>query len=217
MQVAFVGQRKALWPTAIFELAVEHEAHGAFQWFAQALRAAFEVKPQQELRRFTCAGVIEGGVAVIVMEFFEAPAVLADGVVPAARRCFAREIVMIIPAARRMLRGYQAIGHIHSGLVVELVARGVKAIEIEMPNRRGTRRLDPDHGGKRFHLAPAAREVSGVAPHVAAAIRHALAHEARGALHHGQSFRIGSARGRARRQHACADRTHDEPAPRRSP
>ena len=120
------------------------------------------------------------------MEFFQTPAVFADRLVPAARALFARKVVQIIPAARRMLRGDQTVRHIHRCLVIELVARRVEAIEIEMANSRRAWRLHPDHRWIGFHLAPTSREVSRIAPHITAAIRHALAHEPRGALHRAQ-------------------------------
>src|SRR5690606_4581655 len=103
--------RETLRPAAIFVLTVEHELDGALQRRTQARRAALQIHTQQELRRLACASIIKRRVAVIVMEFFEPPAVLADRLIPAARTLLAREVVVVVPAARWMLRGDQAFGH----------------------------------------------------------------------------------------------------------
>jgi hypothetical protein len=67
------------------------------------------------LRALGRAGVVEGGVAVVVLEFLEPPSVLADGVVPLADRGLAGQVAQVVPAAGRVLDGDQGLGGLAGG------------------------------------------------------------------------------------------------------
>ena len=100
-------ERKALWPATIVVLAVDDETNRLFQCSAESVVRSFQCHTQHELRRLSCAGIVERGIAIVMMKFLEPPTVLADGVVPTLCRFLTGKIVQVVPAAGRMLRSDQ--------------------------------------------------------------------------------------------------------------
>ena len=74
--------RKPLRPDADRVLAVEDELDRLVERRLVFRILLLDVEAQEELRRFRRAGIVKGGVAVVVLKLFEPPRVLADGVVP---------------------------------------------------------------------------------------------------------------------------------------
>jgi len=203
-----------LWPPAVGDAAGilrrEHEADGPLQRRLEPRVPPFDVEPQDELRRRRGARVVEGRVAVVVLELLQAPAVGADGRIPFAQRVLAGEIVDVVPPARRMLGLDERQPGAFRGPVERLVVGGVVRVEHAVPDRGSAGRLDPAHGAAGFHLAPGHRQIRQVVPHIAAPVGNLLVEEHRGPAHGrgdgGRARRAGRTRGAEphpgdRRQH----------------
>ena len=196
----FLRHRVTLGPTTVRVLALEDEAERSLDCRLVFRVAPLDVEPEQEACRFGRAAVVEGRVAVLVLELLEAPGVFPDGRVPAAERCLAREVDHVVPPAAFVLPGDERIGGLGSGLVVGVVAGRAMRVEKNLPHRGRSGALHPDHRVVRFELTPASRKVGKVRPHVAAAMARAFHHECRRPLHGGERERAGRRGfGRARR------------------
>ena len=145
--------------------------------------ALLHVHAEQELRGLGRAAIVEGGIAPVVLELLHAPGVLADGVVPIDERAIAAEVHHVVPATGRVLAPDERARHLLGGLIVVVVAGGVIRVQEQVPHRRRARRLDPDLRVARLELAPPARQVGQIRPHVSALRAHLLGHEGGGALH----------------------------------
>lgn len=192
--------RKTLRPAAaghaVFraELRVDHEVDGLLHGRQGAGLALFQVHAQQELRGHGRACVVKRGVAVVVLELLQTPAVLADGVVPLLQRRLSREVVDVVPAARRVLRGHDGHGGALGRAPVALVARGVVGVQVHMAHRRRARWLDPAHGAIGLHLAEGLLQVRRIRPHVATLVGHGVVHVVGGALERVRRVGLGAGR-----------------------
>lgn len=151
-----VGRREALRPGAGPVLGGEDEGDGLVQGRPVPRIAFLDIEAQEEGGGAGGDAVVEGGVAVVVLELLGAPGVAADGVVPAAQRPFAVEVGHVVPPAAGQLRADDGGGGALGGPVVVLVAGGVVGVEEQMAHRRGARRLEPDHGLGGLEFPPAA-------------------------------------------------------------
>ncbi len=159
---------------------------GALQGSEIGPVALLQIQTEQQLRGLGRARIVEGGVAVVALEFLHPPRVLAIGVVPAAKAVLARRVDNVVPAPGRMLAPHQRVGGGLAGLVKLLVARCMVGVEEGVAHGPRARRLNPDHGRCRLQLAPAAREVGQIGPDIAAVDGRLVRHEGRGAFHGGQ-------------------------------
>ncbi|MNU69333.1 hypothetical protein D3C71_587160 [compost metagenome] len=185
MHAAVLDEGIALGPAAVGILGIENELDGLVQRRAILALALLQIDAQQQLRSLGRARVVEGGVAVVAVEFLHPPGVLAIGGVPALQRFFARRVDDVVPAARRVLAAHQGVGRGLGGLVELLVAGGVIGVQIEVADGGRAGRLDPDHGRRGFQLAPAAREIGQDVPDITALDSGLVGHEARRTLHRG--------------------------------
>ncbi len=208
-------QRIALRPAADRVLRLQDEVDRLVERRLPLRIALLDIEPQQELHGLRGPRVVEGGVAPKVLEFLHPPSVGAVGGVPVLQRPLPAEVDQVVPAARGVLAPDQRLGGPLGGAVVIFIAGGVIGVEEEVAHGPGARRLHPDLRRLGFQLAPAARHVGGVGPHVAAVVGDLLDHERGGLLHgaldgglirRGRSRPCGRQRQRAdKRRETCPD------------
>src|SRR5690606_7931567 len=97
-----IPQRIALRPSANGILTVEDELNRLVERRLVLRIELLDVQPEQERRRIGRDLIVERRVAVVVLEFFEAPRISPDGRIPILERSVAREIDDIVPTAARM-------------------------------------------------------------------------------------------------------------------
>ncbi len=92
-------QRIPLRPAAHRILAVKHELDGLVERGAEDRIILLDIYAEQELSAVGGGGVIEGGVAVIVLELLKSPAAFAYRGVPVLEGSLTGEIETVVPAA----------------------------------------------------------------------------------------------------------------------
>ena len=188
--VSWEALRPAALDDAFLELRGDHEIDSFLDRSFEARVFLFQVHAQHELCGDRRGGVVESGIAVIVLEFLQPPAVDADGLIPFLQRGFAGEVEGVIPATRGVLRFDQCQRGALCRLIEDRIARGVVSVQEAMPHRRGRDRLHPAHRRVGFHLAPAFIPVGReIFPNVAPLERHGLVHVGGGARHGAASRR----------------------------
>src|SRR5262245_38523406 len=122
-------QRIALRPTADRILAVDDELNRFIQSRPVLWIALFDVQAKQEFSRLRGSRIVERRIAPVVLELFQTPAVLADGVVPFLQGTVSREIDDVVPSSGWVLSPNQRTRDFLRSLVVVLVAGRVVGVE----------------------------------------------------------------------------------------